>query len=215
MENKNIAQIRKILRLNEYVLIAVVVINFLLYFLFLFGIGTEHKFDLVNSYLVDGISTWSKFPVLTNNSMEISLLISAVMFFINLPVCFYLVGIFIKDRQNEIFEQLKSSHKLLLELGGFQSIYPDIFYKPVLMGKGILFKLMCLFGYLAILFMALEWYVWFDILLMPKWLGYSISNIAFCLILWNIVSFVIISFMCSSFASFLLIIIYSMFRKDI
>lgn len=214
MENKNIAQIRKILRLNEYVLIAVIVINFLLYFLFLFGIGTEHEFDLVNSYLVDAASTWSKFPVLTHNSMEISLLISAVMFFINLPVCFYLSSVFIKNRQNEIFEQLKSSHKLLLDIG-FQAIYPDAFYKPVLMGKGILFKLLCFLMYLLVLFVALEWYVWFGVLLMPKWLGYSISNIAFCLILWNIVSFVLISFICSSFASFLLIIIYSMFRKNI
>ena len=205
-----ISLIRKILRFNECVLLFSILVNLL----FLFNIGTKYEFNFVNSYLVDILSKWSKFPILTNNSLETSLLLSAVMFCINLPVCFYLASIFIRNRNDAIFNDLKSSHNILLNIG-FQSIYPDVFYRPVLYGKGILFKIWCLFVYLLVLFIAIEWYVWLGILIMPKWLGYSISNVPFFLFLWSITVFIIISFMCSSFTSFLLIIINSIFRKNI
>lgn len=143
-----------------------------------------------------------------------TLLFSLFLFFINLFLSIFLVWFYLKNDEQELFfDKLKDRNKILYALG-FRTIYPNEYHK-LIDNKSTFFKVASLFFYILILFTALEWFIWFGVPLIPFWIFKLISSYQAFLFLWNIFLVIAIGFFCPSIIGLSIILVHSIFRKEL
>ena len=197
---------QKILNLNFYIFIAVIVLNFLI---FTKVINFNFNYLLKNELIVFLVNN-SSFPRITSDSLQFTLLISLFLFIINVFLSIFLALYYLSNKENSFFNKIKNDNEILYILG-FTAIYPIKFHK-LIDQKSILFKVASLPFYILTLFAALEWFIWFGVPFVPFWLFKLISNYQFFLFLWNIFLVIAIDFVCPSMIGLSIVLIYSIFR---
>lgn len=206
-DEKFAAYIQKILNFNIYVLIAAIFVN-LMIFIGVLNIDLNY---LLNNQLIVFLIQSSSFPEATADSLHLTLLVSLFLFIINLFVSIFLVLYYLNNTENPFFNNLKNKNKILYMLG-FRAIYPAEYHK-IINDKSTLFKIASLFFYIWILFVALEWFIWFGIPILPFWIFKFISSAKFFLFFWNIFLIVVIGFFCANMIGLSIILVHLMFRK--
>ena len=188
--------IQKILNLNLIIFIISILCNFLIFI------------DILNIFPI------SLFPDKTSDSLQFTLLFSLFLFFINLFLSIFLVWFYLKNDEKELFfDRLKDRNKILYALG-FRTIYPNEYHK-LIDNKSTFFKVASLLFYILILFTALEWFIWFGIPLLPFWIFKLVSSYQVFLFLWNIFLVIAIGFFCPSIIGLSIILVHSIFRKEL
>ena len=200
--------IQKILNLNFCVFITIILLN-LMIFIGVLDIDLNY---LLHNQLIAFLIQNSLFPEVASDSLQLTLLVSLFLFIINVFSSIFLVLYYLGDKGNLLFDKLKRNNKILYILG-FRAIYPAEYHK-LINDKSTLFKVASLPFYILILFTAMEWFIWFDVLLMPFWLFKLISNFQFFLFLWNIFLIVVIGFFCPNVVGLSIVLVYSIFRRE-
>ena len=202
--------IQKILNLNFNIFVISILCNFLIFI----DILNIFPVSIFMNELIVFLVNNSLFPNKTSSSLQLTLLFSLFLFFINLFLSIFLVWFYLKNDEQELFfDKLKDRNKILYALG-FRTIYPNEYHK-LIDNKSTFFKVASLFFYILVLFTALEWFIWFGVPLIPFWIFKLISSYQAFLFLWNIFLVIAIGFFCPSIIGLSIILVHSIFRKEL
>lgn len=203
--------IQKVLNLNYCVFIVTILLN-LMIFIGVLDIDLNY---LSHNQFIAFLVQSSVFPKITSNTLQFTLLISLFLCIINIFVSIFLVLYYLKDKDNPFFDNLKNKNKILFHILSFRAIYPAEHHK-LLNKKSTLVKVAWLLPFSILMFVAsMQWFIWLGIPFMPFWVFKLISNFQFFLFLLDIFLFVVIAFLCPSIVAFLIILIYSIFRREL
>lgn len=117
---------QKILNLNFYIFIAVIVLNFLI---FTKVINFNFNYLLKNELIVFLVNN-SSFPRITSDSLQFTLLISLLLFIINVFLSIFLAFYYLSNKENSFFNKIKNNNEILYVLG-FRTIYPIEYHKLI------------------------------------------------------------------------------------
>lgn len=199
--------IQKVLNLNYCVFIVTILLN-LMIFIGVLDIDLNY---LSHNQFIAFLVQSSVFPKITSNTLQFTLLISLFLFIINTVASIFLVLYYLKDKDNPFFDNLKNKNKILY-IWTFRAIYPAEFHKNI-NEKSTLVKVASLSFCILILFVAMEWFIWFGVPFMPFWIFKLISNFQFFLFLWNIFLVTAIGCSCPNVVALSIVVIYSIFRR--